>query len=128
MVLITYAQTAPKWPAGYERTLYVPDTLRYHVRASSEEKYHLLAFTFKTVIHSRSDEKIIILQVGCNTGKKSIYIAQFQHIYHFFFYKLYIIQHLDGCASTQLNLWMYFLTICGGSISTPQYVLHQHYH
>lgn len=97
-------------------------------RASSEEKYHLLAFTFKTVIHSRSDEKIIILQVGCNTGKKSIYIAQFQHIYNFFFNKLYIIQHLDGCASTQLNLWMYFLTICGDSISTPQYVLHQHYH
>lgn len=69
-------------------------------------------------INSRCEEKIIILKVGCNTGKKSIYIAQFQHICIFFF-KLHITQHLDGCGSTQLNLWMYFLTICGVNIFYP---------
>lgn len=51
MVLITYAQSAPKWSVGYKWTQYVPYTLHHHVRASSEEKYHILAFTFKTVIH-----------------------------------------------------------------------------
>lgn len=51
----------------------------YHVRASSEEKYHVLAFTFKTVIHKQQmlwSQKITIHKVGSNTGRLSIYIAQ----------------------------------------------------
>ena len=32
MVLITYAQSAPKWPGGYEWSLYVPYVLHYLVR------------------------------------------------------------------------------------------------
>lgn len=58
------------------------------MRACSEEKYHVLAFTFKTVIHTQQmfKGKEEILKVGRNTGRKSIYIAQFQDVYIGFFF------------------------------------------
>lgn len=58
-------------------------------RASSEEKYRVLAFTFKTVTHIQQmlwNQKITIFKVGCNTGRKSIYIAQFQYLYIYIFF------------------------------------------
>lgn len=43
MVLITYAQSAPKWPAGYKWTVYVPYTSHDHVRVQrkSTMSWHL---------------------------------------------------------------------------------------
>lgn len=38
MVLITYAQSAPKSPTGYKWILYVPYTLHYHVRELVQRK------------------------------------------------------------------------------------------
>lgn len=123
MALITYAQSAPKWPAGYKWTLYASYTLHDYVRELGRRKSTMFWHLHSKLlyIHSRRDEKMIIFQVGCNTAKKSIYIAQFQHIYPYvyIYLKLHFIQHVDGCASTQLNPWTYVL---------PDNVWRSHFH
>lgn len=54
MVLITFAQSALRWTAGYKWTLYASYTLRNIVREPDQKKKYLVAaFTFKIVVQTR---------------------------------------------------------------------------
>lgn len=96
MALITHAQSAPKWPAGYKWTLYVSYALHYHIRELVQRKGTMFWLLHSKLLYTYNrwgETMIIILKDVRDTGKKYIYIAHFQHVY---FFKLYIIQHLAG--------------------------------